>query len=265
MPALHKPPDQRIPRHNVLPLHLCKQPPRIGHRPTPHVHVHERALHEHVPRKPPFGHARVHLLPAPCTPSSCTRAHRAPERELVRPGSGPEREREQLQCLPRAPVLGVPGEHGCPGHDAPVRHPVEHLACSRDVAEACVEDDELGAEVEVRRSGGRDDPIVDGLALPEGVRADATLKQGGVERGGGLPAVGKAHFCARSSILHASLPAANAAISSGQWAPAPSGEWKHPQACPPARRRAPGNSSTCRCPVRLSPARGRTGTNRPTS
>ena len=116
------------------------------------MHVHERALHKHVARMPPFGRARVHLLPAPRAAAARARPRRAPERELVRPGAGPEHEREQLQRLRGAAVLGVPGDHGRPGHDAPVRHPVEHRACGRDVAEVGVEHDELGAQVEeVRR------------------------------------------------------------------------------------------------------------------
>lgn len=64
-----------------------------------------------------------------------------------------------------------------------MRHSVEHPSGGGDVAEPGVEDDELGAEVQVRRRGGRDDPVVDGLALPEGVGADAALEEGGVQGG----------------------------------------------------------------------------------
>ena len=55
--------------------------------------------------------------------------------------------------------------------------------------------------MEVRqRGGGRDDcPVVHGLALPEGVGADAALEQGGVERGGGFRAIHKGHCDARYS------------------------------------------------------------------
>lgn len=163
------------------------------------MHVHECALHEHVPREPPFGRTRVHLLPVPRALGARARSRRAPERELVRPGAAPEHEREQLQRLSGPAVLGVPGDHGRPGHHAPVRHPVEHPAGGRDVAEVGVEDDELGAEVEVRRQvGGREhDPVVHGLALPEGVGADAALEQGGEERGGGFWAIDKGHCGAR--------------------------------------------------------------------
>lgn len=187
MPAFHKPPDQGIPGHHILLPHLREQLPRILHGPAPQVHVHERALHEHVARRPPLGSARVHLLPAPGAPGPRARAGGAPVRELVRPRARRAHEREQLQRLPRAPVPGVAGDHGRPGHDAPVRHSVEHLAGGGDVAEPRVEDDELGAQVQVRRRGGRGgDPAVDGLALPECAGADAALEQGGVEWGGGF-------------------------------------------------------------------------------
>lgn len=77
-----------------------------------------------------------------------------------------------------------------------MRHPVENPAGGRDVAEVRVEDDELGAEVEVRRpgSGRNDGPLVHGLALPERVGADASLEQGGVERRGGWRAIDNAHY-----------------------------------------------------------------------
>lgn len=137
----------------------------------------------------------MHLLPAPGAAGARAGPRRAPERELVRPGAGPEHGREQLQRLLGPAVLGVPGDHGRPGHDAPVRHPVEHPACGRDVAEVGVEHDELGAQVGVRRRGGsRDDgTVVHRLALTERVSADAALEQRGVERGGGFRGIGKAH------------------------------------------------------------------------
>lgn len=64
-----------------------------------------------------------------------------------------------------------------------MRHSVEHLACSGDVAVFSVEDDELGAHVQVRGSGGRDDLVVDGPASPEA--AHAALEEGVVEGGVG--------------------------------------------------------------------------------
>lgn len=75
----------------------------------------------------------------------------APVRELVRPDARRTHEGEQLQRLLRAPVPRVAGDHGRPGHDAPVRHSVEHPSGGGDVAEPVVEDDELGAEVQVRK------------------------------------------------------------------------------------------------------------------
>lgn len=88
-----------------------------------------------------------------------------------------------------------------------MRHSVEHPAGGRDVAEVGVEDDELGAEVEVRRRGGglEDDPAVHGLAFPEGVGADEALEQGGVKRGGGSRAIGKGH-CGASYLTPTGLP-----------------------------------------------------------
>lgn len=64
-----------------------------------------------------------------------------------------------------------------------MRHSVEHLACRGDVAVFSVEDDELGAQVQARGSGGRDDPVVDGPASPEA--AHAVLEEGVVEGGVG--------------------------------------------------------------------------------
>lgn len=63
-----------------------------------------------------------------------------------------------------------------------MRHSVEHPAGRGHVAVLGVEDDELGAEVQVRGGGGRDEAAVDGPALPEA--AHAALEERVVEGGG---------------------------------------------------------------------------------
>uniref|UniRef100_A0A0D9WNL4 Uncharacterized protein n=1 Tax=Leersia perrieri TaxID=77586 RepID=A0A0D9WNL4_9ORYZ len=127
-PPVHgEPADHAVPRREPLRWQRAEHTPRLVDGPTFAVHVDHRRRQLGVHLDPALLHPPVHL-PAACQRARPSARHQRGRRDEPIPlHSQRPHFVEHLKRIQKPPGLDVPGDHGVPRDQIPLRHSIKHL------------------------------------------------------------------------------------------------------------------------------------------